>query len=105
MFQVLSEDFCFVILFTYCPKGLLFSWGGKIVTVFPGESKKRKSTNDDKHGHGQEKREPLELWRGGKRVCINRTEQYMYLRYTASTNEKHGRKHYKYIYIYIYRHR
>ena len=27
-------------------------------TVFPRGSKKRKSNNDDKHGHGQEKRRP-----------------------------------------------
>ena len=29
-----------------------------IAAVFPRGSKKRKSTNDDKHGHGQEKRRP-----------------------------------------------
>ena len=40
-------------MFRYCPKGLKT----KAVAVFPGGgSKKRKSTNDDEHGHGQEKR-------------------------------------------------
>ena len=29
-----------------------------IAAVFPGGSKKRQSNNDDKHGHGQEKRRP-----------------------------------------------
>ena len=29
--------------------------------VFPRGSKKRKSNNDDKHGHGQEKRRPSTL--------------------------------------------
>ena len=32
-----------------------------IVTVFPRESTKRKSNNDDEHGHGQEKRRPTTL--------------------------------------------
>ena len=30
--------------------------------VFPRGSKKRKSNNDDKHDHGQEKRRPSTLW-------------------------------------------
>ena len=32
-----------------------------IVTVFPRGSTMRKSNNDDKHGHGQEKRRPTTL--------------------------------------------
>ena len=32
-----------------------------IAAVFPRGSKKRKSNNDDKHGHGQEKRRPTTL--------------------------------------------
>ena len=35
--------------------------GKTIVAVFPRGSKKRKSNNDDKHGHGQEKRRPTTL--------------------------------------------
>ena len=34
--------------------------------VFPGESQKRKSDNDDKHGHAQEKRRPSTLVEGKK---------------------------------------
>ena len=34
----------------------------KIIAVFPRGSKKRKSNNDDKHGHGQDKRRPSTLW-------------------------------------------
>ena len=32
-----------------------------IVAVIPRGSKKMKSNNDDKHGHGQEKRKPTPL--------------------------------------------
>ena len=32
-----------------------------IAAVFPRGSKKKKSNNDDKHGHGQEKRRPSTL--------------------------------------------
>ena len=32
-----------------------------IAAVFPRGSKKRKSNNDDEHGHGQEKRSPTTL--------------------------------------------
>ena len=44
----------------YCliSKGVLTK---TIVAVFPRRSKKRKSNNDDKHGHGQEKRRPTTL--------------------------------------------
>ena len=35
---------------------------------FPRGSKKKKSNNDDKHGHGQEKRRPSTLCRGKKKV-------------------------------------
>ena len=35
--------------------------GKTIAAVFPRGSKKRKSNNDDKHGHGQEKRRPTTL--------------------------------------------
>ena len=37
-----------------------------IADVFPGGSIKRKSNNDDKHGHGQEKRRPSTYVEGKK---------------------------------------
>ena len=46
----------------YCLKGPCLN----IVTVFPGDSKKRKSNNDNKHGHGHEKRIPSTLCWGKK---------------------------------------
>ena len=54
--------------------------------VFPRRSKKRKSNNDDKHDHGQEKRRPSTLcWGKDIYVGINKDYVYIYI--------------YKYIYI------
>ena len=44
-----------------CKKVLQEHLDNFIAAVFPRGSKKRKSNNDDKHGHGQEKRRPSTL--------------------------------------------
>ena len=49
-------------LFRYCVKFSSFKHGRNIsktiAAVFPGGSEKRKSNNEDKHVHGQEKSRP-----------------------------------------------
>ena len=53
VFQVLSKGYFFLML--------------QLTTaVFPGGSKKRKSNNDSKNGHGQEKRRPSTYVEGTK---------------------------------------
>ena len=47
-------------------RGPQLKMGKTIVAVFPRGSKKRKSNNDDKHGHGQEKRRLTTLRLGKK---------------------------------------
>ena len=54
LYQILDVQLIQNKMCRYCPKLFFFL----IAAVFPGGSIKRKSNNDDKHGHGQEKRKP-----------------------------------------------
>ena len=49
------------------------------MTVFPGESKKSESNNDDKHIHGQVKRGPSTLCWGNKANMFYAADVYLSL--------------------------
>ena len=73
VFQVLSKEY--LLKSRYCLKGLFNKHAWNIKAIFPRGSKKRKSNNDGKHDHGQEKRRPSTLCWGQKkqRKQLNKT--------------------------------
>ena len=71
VFRYWMSSLCFETVYRYCLKGVLL----KIVKIqqplSQGSSKKRKSDNDDKHGHGQEKWRPTTYVEGTKFEYLN----------------------------------
>ena len=70
--RVALDNATIVAVFPGGPHAKMRKMRKTTAAIFPRGSKKRKSNNDDKHDHGQEKRRPSTLC-GGKRPHVTRT--------------------------------